>query len=97
MLAGDPLRLIDDVDDGDENPVSAGVAATPFPITMSQFNVLAAAPFFQAGVTIVTSAGAAPLTVCRIPDESNDNVPDPSDVGVPRTPPANSPPSTLRS
>ena len=63
--------------------------------TRSHCSELAAAPFCHVGVVIVTSAGAAALTVLSTPEALNTTLPVPTENGVPAVPPVISAPGTV--
>src|SRR5690349_16005851 len=92
LPAAAPFCAIDEVADGDAKPVIVGVLLASI---RSQFHALAAAPFRQVGVLMVTSAGAAPLTVVSWPVALNTSEPVPTWNGVPAVPPVMSSPGTV--
>src|SRR5262245_21437902 len=61
-----PFCRIDEVADGIAKPLSVKL---PFGSTMFHDHELAAAPLVHAGVAMVTSAGAPPLTADSCPDD----------------------------
>src|SRR5262245_28455902 len=92
--AGIPFWVIDDVAEGDANPVSSGLLLA---LRTFQLRALAVAPLVQAGVVIATFAGAPPSTATSVPVPSNERLPVASWNGVPAVPPVTSAPSTVSS